>query len=64
MIVYVETNFILELAFQQEQHQAVNSILELAERGKIELVYPGFSIRNPVLKLHVRVETEINFTKR
>lgn len=28
MIVYVETNFILELAFEQEQHQDVDHTKE------------------------------------
>lgn len=44
MIVYVETNFILELALEQDQHQAVDKILELVQSGKIELALPGFSI--------------------
>lgn len=44
MIVYVETNFILELALEQDQHNAANRILELAEDGKVEISFPGFSI--------------------
>ncbi len=51
MIVYVETNFILELAFEQEQHQAANGILKLAEHGKIEFALPGFSISESLSKV-------------
>jgi len=39
MIVYVETNFILELAFEQEQLQAANEILKLAEQSKVEFAF-------------------------
>ena len=51
MIVYVETNFILELALEQEQHQAANQILELVERGKLEFAFPGFSISESLSKI-------------
>lgn len=51
MIVYVETNFVLEMAFEQNQHQAVNEILKLAENGKINLVFPGFSISESLSKV-------------
>ena len=51
MIVYVETNFILELAFEQEQHEAANRILEFVEEGKIELAFPAFSIGESLSKV-------------
>jgi predicted nucleic acid-binding protein len=51
MIVYVETNFILELAFEQEQHRAGIEILKLAENSKIELALPGFSISESLSKV-------------
>lgn len=44
MILYVETNFILELAFAQEEHKSCESILELARQGKLELAVPAFCI--------------------
>lgn len=44
MIVYVETNFVLELAFLQEEHDSCTTVLSLAEAGKITLVIPAFSI--------------------
>jgi predicted nucleic acid-binding protein len=44
MRVYVETNFVLELAFQQEQHAACEAILSLAEARDIHLVLPVYSV--------------------
>ncbi len=43
MRVYVETNFVLELALQQEQHAACEAILQLAEARQIALVLPAYS---------------------
>ena|ERR1051326_4672676 len=51
MMVYVETNFILELAFEQNQDQAVDEILKLAESAKINLAFPGFSISESLSKV-------------
>ena len=36
MKVYVETNFVLELAFLQEQHSSCDKILSLCEENRIE----------------------------
>ncbi len=44
MIVYVETNFVLELAREQEQAISAKKILELAQDGKLELAFPSFSL--------------------
>ncbi len=44
MIVYVETNFVLEVAFAQEQRGSCQDILSLAESGAVELAIPAFSI--------------------
>ena len=44
MIVYVETNFILEMAFQQVENEFCGRIIELAENALITLVIPSFSI--------------------
>jgi predicted nucleic acid-binding protein len=43
MRVYVETNFVLELALQQEQHEACEAILQLAEAQDIALILPACS---------------------
>jgi hypothetical protein len=42
MIVYVETNFVLELAYLQEEHPQCEAILDLASRGAITLLMPAF----------------------
>ena len=44
MIVYVETNFILEMAFLQRESEFCETITELVENGRISLVAPSFSI--------------------
>lgn len=41
MIVYVETNFILELTYLQERCESCRAILELAGTGAITLVVPA-----------------------
>lgn len=47
MTVYGESNFVLELAFLQEQSQSCQQILSLCETGKVCLVLPAFSIAEP-----------------
>ena len=40
MIVYIESNFVLELALQQEQAQSAEAILALAESNALRLILP------------------------
>ena len=47
MIVYIETNFVLELAFLREERESCSSFLSLSESGDIRLVLPAFSIGEP-----------------
>ena len=47
MIVYVESNFVLELAFLQEAYERCLELLRLAESQDIHLVLPAFSIGEP-----------------
>ena len=44
MILLVETNFVLELAFLQADHEHCESMLSMAERGEIDLAVPAFSM--------------------
>ena len=44
MTVYVESNFLLELAFEQEQVAECGELLVLAEAGRIRLVFPAYGI--------------------
>ncbi len=54
MIVYIESNFVLELALEREQHAACRSILARSETGAIKLVIPAFSIAEPYQTLFRR----------
>src|SRR5579864_6303779 len=47
MIVYVESNFILEIVRSQSEAEAAEHILQLAESGRITLVVPGFALSEP-----------------
>ena len=47
MILYVESNFVLELAFWREEQAACLELLELAINQKVKLVLPAFSIGEP-----------------
>ena len=47
MRVYVETNFVLELALRQEDWESCERILSLAESGDLELVVPAYSLMEP-----------------
>ena len=74
MIVYVESNFVLELAYLQEEHQSCEEILNLAEEGKIGLVLPAYSVGEPYdswvrrsrqrSELHERLSRELNELSR
>jgi predicted nucleic acid-binding protein len=46
--VYAETNFVLELALEQEQHADCEALLELVEKhGDLELAIPAFCFAEP-----------------
>lgn len=47
MIVYIESNFILEIVLKQTHAATAEAILKLAENGKIELAFPSFSLSEP-----------------
>lgn len=44
MIVYVETNFLLEIAYLQEEVESCREILDLARSGRLSLAVPAFSL--------------------
>lgn len=54
MIVYVETNFLLELAFEQEDVTAAESILILAENKTIALAIPAVALVEPFATIRYR----------
>jgi predicted nucleic acid-binding protein len=52
--VYAESNFVLELVLEQEQHAACAEFVERAERGELALVLPAFCLFEPFTTLHRR----------
>ena len=54
MIVYVESNFVLELGLRQEEHEACNQILRYAEADTTDLVVPAYSLAEPYETWHRR----------
>ena len=45
--VYVESNFVLELALLQEQSTSCEGILELCEASRVRLIVPAYSLTEP-----------------
>lgn len=51
MTIYVETNFVQELIFEQEQHESCEKILELGESEEVRIVIPAYCLAEPQEKL-------------
>lgn len=47
MTVYIESNFVLEQALQQEECESCGEIIQLSSRAQITLVIPAFSLAEP-----------------
>jgi hypothetical protein len=47
MRVYAESNFVLELVLEHEQHQACEELVSLAAVDSLELVLPAFALLEP-----------------
>jgi hypothetical protein len=56
MIVYVESNFVLELALEQEQAPSCEAVMAICESGKAHLVLPMFCIAEPYETLGRRTQ--------
>lgn len=54
MIVYVESNFVLEIALGQESFRSADEIVNLAEDGELKLVFPSFALSEPFITLEHR----------
>lgn len=63
MDVYVETNFVLELALLQEQQESCQKLLDLAEAGRINLILPAFSLTEPYETLIRREKNRRNLSQ-
>ena len=62
MNVYLESNFVLELASLQEQSESCERILSLGEAGRVQLAVPAYSLAEPYETL-VRRHRRRNRTK-
>ncbi|HXP84387.1 MAG TPA: PIN domain-containing protein [Bryobacteraceae bacterium] len=51
MNVYVESNFVLEQALEQEQCESCEQLVKVASTGSIRLVIPAFSLAEPHIAL-------------
>jgi predicted nucleic acid-binding protein len=49
--IYVETNFVLELVFEQEQHTSCEQILAICESAQSRLIIPAYCLAEPHEKL-------------
>lgn len=47
MNIYVESNFVLELALFQKQHVSCEDILRLCQAGNAQLIIPAYSLVEP-----------------
>ena len=48
MRVYVESNAVLEIAFQQPEMEYVEDVIALAAQGRIDLSYPAIALYEPL----------------
>lgn len=64
MNVYVESNFILELALEQEQYSSCEAIMSLGEKRDIILILPAFSLSEPYDTVIRRSKGRESLTKK
>jgi predicted nucleic acid-binding protein len=64
VIAYVETNFVMELAFLQREYEECIRLLELAEKENIVIAIPAYSIGEPYEKLVRRRSERIELSRR
>jgi len=63
MRVYAESNFVLEIVLEQEQHGACEKLVELAENKTIELALPAFALLEPYQTLVRREQDRVKLSK-
>lgn len=56
MIVYIESNFVLEIALLQEEYRDCRELLDLAERHNIKLIIPAYCVGEPYEALGRRLK--------
>lgn len=63
MILYVETNFLLEIAYEQETATACRTLMEVARDKGIDLVVPSYCIAEARSSLHRRLRERNRFSE-
>lgn len=67
MIVYVESNFVLEMALDQEEAEAASAVIDLGSQGSVDLCIPAFSLIEPFWALagqHRRRQESLTLLQR
>lgn len=64
MRVYVESNYLVELALEQEQSNACARLLEIAEQSRVELVIPMYAIMETLNTVNRRLTGFANLDQR
>jgi len=61
MICYVETNFILEIVYQQEQHDSCEALIGFGEKNAITLAVPAFALAEARLSFRQKAKGRRGF---
>jgi hypothetical protein len=64
MILYVESNFVLEIVLRQEQVAPAEELLNLAEGRRIEIVFPAFCLIEPFWTIGNRADQRETLRKQ
>jgi predicted nucleic acid-binding protein len=64
VIVYVESNFVLEIALLQEEHEDCLRIIRLCKQGAARLVIPAFSLAEPYSTLYRRRKERLSLQEQ
>lgn len=64
MLVYVESNFLLELVLNQEEGAAANELLARAQQGSLQLAIPIYALVEPAETLRRRQAEMREFSER
>lgn len=64
MIVYIETNFVLELALEQEEWESCQELLTVSAAGTIALATPAFALVEPLETLVRRDKSRRELAER
>lgn len=61
--LYVESNFVVELALSQEQHESCERLIELAGTDKVNLIVPAYSLVEPYEKIGRQASDRLKVSK-